>query len=244
MDIYTPVEQKRYCCLQFSLFSLGFGRPDLSVCRFVGGTKVGSSGKSCGCTGSVWPFNPEGEMRSTFSTCLKGWILRAPFPVYSTCPLTAPLCAQPPGLEGRVELLGDVSDVLALSVKAAAGSQHWEAVETVRFVCSDSYSVAEVGLGGWFSGEQSSMGEGRPSESSLSRWTCGGGSRVWINITTTQREEDITAALLQHTCLSLDARLSWLLIMALCSRHDDGPSNSRDRRFDFISSFCIKWAIS
>lgn len=32
----------------------------------------------------------------------------------------------------------------------------------------DSYCIV-VGLGGWFSGEQSSVGEGRPSESSLSR---------------------------------------------------------------------------
>lgn len=31
--------------------------------------------------------------------------------------------------------------------------------------------MVEVGLGGRFSGGQSSVGEGRPSESSLSRWT-------------------------------------------------------------------------
>lgn len=35
------------------------------------------------------------------------------------------------------------------------------------------YGVVAMGLGGWSSGEQSSVGEGRPSESSLSRWTCG-----------------------------------------------------------------------
>lgn len=33
------------------------------------------------------------------------------------------------------------------------------------------YGKVSVGLGGWFSGEQSSVGEGRPSESSLSLWT-------------------------------------------------------------------------
>lgn len=46
------------------------------------------------------------------------------------------------------------------------------------------------------------------------------------------------------TCLSRTARLSWWLIIALCSRHDAGPSSSRDRRFDLISCFCIKCAIS
>lgn len=80
--------------------------------------------------------------------------------------------------------------MLALSVKAAALSQHWESVETVRLVCSGSYSVVEVGLGGWFSGEQSSMGEGRPSESSLSRWTCGGGPEKRISIKNTQIDEE------------------------------------------------------
>lgn len=46
------------------------------------------------------------------------------------------------------------------------------------------------------------------------------------------------------TCLSLATRLSWWLIIALCSRHEAGPSSSRDRRLDLISCFCIKWAIS
>lgn len=52
--IYIYALQQRvenYCCLQFSFFSLGFERADLSVCRFVGGMKAGSSSSSCkpGC---------------------------------------------------------------------------------------------------------------------------------------------------------------------------------------------------
>lgn len=50
-----------YCCLQVSFFSLGFERPDLSVCRFVGGMKVGSSRNSCCCMGRVWPVSPASE---------------------------------------------------------------------------------------------------------------------------------------------------------------------------------------
>lgn len=133
-------------------------------------------------------------------------------------------------------------------------SQHWEAAKSFRLTCWDCYSVVEVGLGGWFSGEQSSVGEGRSSESSLSRWPWG---TVWSTIWKTVRRTDcsvnlwvevddtslLLSALLQ-TCLSLAASLSWWLIMALCSRHEDGPSNSRDLPLDFISCFCIKWAIS
>lgn len=47
--------------MQLSFFSLGFERPDLSVCRFVGGMKVGSSRNSCCCMGSVGPFSPASE---------------------------------------------------------------------------------------------------------------------------------------------------------------------------------------
>lgn len=36
-----------YCCLHASFLSLGLLRPDLSVCRFVGGMNVGSSRISC-----------------------------------------------------------------------------------------------------------------------------------------------------------------------------------------------------
>lgn len=51
---------QHYCCLQlsfcfeFSFFSLGFARPGLSPCRFVGGTKVGSSKGLCKPTCEVW----------------------------------------------------------------------------------------------------------------------------------------------------------------------------------------------
>lgn len=47
--ISTPTARRveNYCCLQFSFFSLGLMRADLSVCRFVGGMKVGSSRRSC-----------------------------------------------------------------------------------------------------------------------------------------------------------------------------------------------------
>lgn len=110
-----------------------------------------------------------------FSYCFNSFILSAIFPVYSTC-LSHPeaLCALPSGLEGRVKLFRDVSDMLGLSVNAAVASQNTKKMKDIWFhVYSgrDNYSIVEVGLGGWFSGEQSSVGEGRPSESSLSRWT-------------------------------------------------------------------------
>lgn len=69
-----------------------------------------------------------------FSYCLKGWILRAPSPVYSTClALLVPLCALPSGLEGWVKLFGDVPDVLAVSAKAAAEvsiGRQWKALDS------------------------------------------------------------------------------------------------------------------
>lgn len=61
----------------------------------------------------------------------------------------------------------------------------WISWDTRFHFCSgwDIYCMVEVGLGSWFSGEQSSVGEGRPSESSLSRWTWG--RRRWsFSITT------------------------------------------------------------
>lgn len=59
-----------------------------------------------------------------FSYCLSSFILTVALPVYSTRvfdPLT--LCALPSGQEGRVQLLCDVSDMLALSVNTALLSQ-------------------------------------------------------------------------------------------------------------------------
>lgn len=63
-----------------------------------------------------------------FSYCLKGATPSVPFPVYITClSHPVPLRALPPGLEGGVELFGDVPDVLTVSVgAAAAGDQHWD----------------------------------------------------------------------------------------------------------------------
>lgn len=56
-----------------------------------------------------------------FGYCWNGWIRSAPSPVYITClPLLVPLCALPSGLEGRVELFGDVLNVLAVSARAEA----------------------------------------------------------------------------------------------------------------------------
>lgn len=49
-------------------------------------------------------------------------------------------------------------------------------MQTSSFVLP--YGMVVMGLGGWFSGKQSSVGEGRPSESSRSRWTWEG--RVFV----------------------------------------------------------------
>lgn len=110
------------------------------------------------------------------------------------------------------------------------------------------YGVVVVGLGGRFSGEQSSVGEGRPSESSLSRWTWNGQrcSRFigLFKHCVTIMYKRVHNGAVQHTCLSLAARRSWWLIIALCSRHDSGPSSSRDLGFDLISCFWMKRAIS
>lgn len=61
-----------------------------------------------------------------FSYCFKAVTTSAPFPVYITyLSHPVPLRALPPGLEGGVELFGDVPDVLAVSVGAAAAAgQH------------------------------------------------------------------------------------------------------------------------
>lgn len=131
--------KKDYCCLQFSFFSLGLERPDLSVCRFVGGMKVGSSRKSCKpeCgMGSDWLVGPilEGKRMWVCSYCFNSFILSEIFPVYSTC-LSHPeaLCALPSGLEGRVQLFRDVSDMLGLSVNAAVVSQHTKKMTDIWF---------------------------------------------------------------------------------------------------------------
>jgi len=101
-------------------------------------------------------------------------------PAYGTCrsPSEA-LRALPPGLEGRVQLLRDVPDVLGVSVDAEDASQRSESENDIVLTeilqahsWRDPYGRVAKGLGGRFSGEQSSAGEGRPSESSLSRWTC------------------------------------------------------------------------
>ena len=47
MQFNSTMVEKDHCCLQFSFLSLALGRPVLSVCRFVGGMKVGSSRNSC-----------------------------------------------------------------------------------------------------------------------------------------------------------------------------------------------------
>lgn len=121
-----------------------------------------------------------------------------------------------------------------------------------------------VGLGGRFSGEQSSVGEGRPSESSLSRWTWNeqrGFSACLKPLLAETPNKDLSHIcitglciclslswipdhMFKQTCLSLAARLSWWFIIALCSRQDSGPSSSRDLRFDLISCFCMNRAIS
>ena len=70
--------------------------------------------------GSVWPLSPASAGRGVFSYCSKGCILNPPVPVYSTSlSLLVPLCALPSGLEGGVELFGNVPGVLAASAKAA-----------------------------------------------------------------------------------------------------------------------------
>lgn len=91
-----------------------------------------------------------------------------------------------PGRSGRA--LRRCSWCAGCVCEGSGSSQHWEAVKSFRLMCWDTYSVVEVGLGGWFSGQQSSVGEGRPSESSLSRWTCGKvWSTTWKNIRQTDR---------------------------------------------------------
>ncbi len=119
------------------------------------------------------------------SHCLNSFILSAIYPVYSTC-LSHPeaLCALPPGLEGRVQLFRNVFDLLGLSVNTAVVSHHMKTcgnntdIHQFRaYSCRGNYGIVEIGLGGSLSGEQSSVGEGRPSESSLSRWTYSSGQR-------------------------------------------------------------------
>lgn len=85
------------------------------------------------------------------------------------------LAALPPSFEGWVQLLSNVSDLLGLSAKTTAVSQHvserhWSTFDQLQ-INKDNYGMVEKGLGGWFSREKSSVGEGRPSESSRSRWT-------------------------------------------------------------------------
>lgn len=91
-----------------------------------------------------------------------------------------PLCfAFWPGRSGRALRRCSWCAGCVCGGSGSGSSQHWEAVKSLRLMCWATYSVVEVGLGGWFSGQQSSVGEGRPSESSLSRWTCG---KVWPTI--------------------------------------------------------------
>lgn len=65
----STTRREVYCCLQFSFFSLGFTRPDLSVCRFVGGMKAGSSRRSCK-PGCAWDVDPMLEGKGMLSVQL------------------------------------------------------------------------------------------------------------------------------------------------------------------------------
>lgn len=110
---------------------------------------------------------------------------------YLSAPPGPSLCfAFWPGRWGRA--LRRRSSCAGCVCEGSGTSQHWEAAKSFRLTCWDCYSVVEVGLGGWFSGEQSSVGEGRPSESSLSRWPWG---TVWSTIWKTVRRTDCSVNL-------------------------------------------------
>lgn len=118
-----------------------------------------------------WSYIGEEKDVSVPRHCFNCVILSDICPIYSTClSHSEAVRALSPRLKGRIKLFCNVSDLLGLSVNATIVSQEmYDSSGSSVFV--KTHGIVEVGLGGWFSGEQSSVGEGRPSESSLSRGT-------------------------------------------------------------------------
>lgn len=109
------------------------------------------------------PLQPTGYCRPGFIVSVSATCLSRPDAVWALAP----------GPEGRVQLLSDVPHSPGLPVNQRGHRSEEPGKRTMSTGsggAGDTHMV-EVGLGGRFSGQQSSVGEGRPSESSLSRWT-------------------------------------------------------------------------
>lgn len=105
----TARQRTNYCCLQFSLFSLGFTPVDLSVWRLVGGMNAGSSRKSCkpdGDAGSDWQVATALEGKRTLaSKRLRLQFHQERQSHYRLVPRRGPQCfASGPGRWGRAPL--------------------------------------------------------------------------------------------------------------------------------------------
>lgn len=163
--------QRDYCCLQFSFFSLGFERAALSVCRLVGGMNVASSWRSrrpADVIGRDWLPAPEWQREGSEPRVI---VIKVSFwrPCYYRS--VPSRCRLGPGAwPGRLGPTPRRRSSYAEFACQPGGVSQRDSTAGRCASGGDTY-IVEVGLGGTFSGQQSSVGDGRPSESSLSRWT-------------------------------------------------------------------------